>query len=72
MSEGLGRGTPHPHALRGSYGGDDGGAIKATEQQLFTNLAGITDLQRISIYADDVVMFCKPLRVELEAIKAIM
>ncbi|XP_071683699.1 uncharacterized protein [Lolium perenne] len=45
---------------------------KAVERQLFSNLAGMTQLQRISIYADDVVIFCKPLSSELEAVKAIL
>jgi hypothetical protein len=30
---------------------------KAAERQLFTRLAGISELQRISVYADDVVIF---------------
>jgi hypothetical protein len=29
---------------------------KAMERQLFSSLAGITKLQRISVYADDVVI----------------
>jgi hypothetical protein len=33
---------------------------KATEYGLFGNLAAISPLQRISIYADDVVIFLKP------------
>jgi hypothetical protein len=45
---------------------------KATESQLFSRLAGITELQRISVYADDVIIFCKPLIPELEAVKAIL
>jgi hypothetical protein len=45
---------------------------KATECQLFSRLAGITELQRISVYADDVIIFCKPLSIELEAVKAIL
>jgi ketosteroid isomerase-like protein len=45
---------------------------KAAERQLLTRLAGISELQRISVYADDVVSFCKPLSAELEAVKAIL
>ncbi|KAK1574356.1 hypothetical protein QYE76_018595 [Lolium multiflorum] len=45
---------------------------KAAERQLFSGLAGILERQRISIYADDVVIFCKPLSIELEATKAIL
>jgi hypothetical protein len=45
---------------------------KAAERHLFSSLAGITELQRISVYADDVVIFCKPLSIELEAVKAIL
>jgi hypothetical protein len=45
---------------------------KATESQLFSRLAGITELQRISVYADDVIIFCKPLIPELEAVKTIL
>jgi hypothetical protein len=45
---------------------------KATENQLFSRLAGIMELQRISVYADDVIIFCKPLSFELEAVKAIL
>jgi hypothetical protein len=39
---------------------------------LFTGLAGISELQRISVYADDVVIFCKPLDTELLVVKAIL
>jgi hypothetical protein len=47
-------------------------AIKrATKQQLFRSLAGISELQRISVYADDVILFCKPESLELHAIKGI-
>jgi hypothetical protein len=41
---------------------------KATEMQLFTNIAGISELQRISVYADDVVIFCKLTRDELASV----
>jgi hypothetical protein len=34
---------------------------KAVEEEIVSNLAGITTMQRISIYADDVVLFLKPL-----------
>jgi hypothetical protein len=40
-------------------------------RQIFENLAGISPLQRISLYADDVVVFVKPLEHELRAIKEI-
>jgi hypothetical protein len=42
---------------------------KAVEEEIVRNLAGITAMQRISIYADDVVVFLKPLPQELIAIK---
>jgi hypothetical protein len=45
---------------------------KATESQLFSRLTGIMELQRILVYADDVIIFCKPLSIELEAVKAIL
>jgi hypothetical protein len=45
---------------------------KVVEGQLFSRLAGITELQRISVYADDLVIFFKPLAIELEAVKAIL
>ncbi|KAM0866517.1 hypothetical protein ACQ4PT_042555 [Festuca glaucescens] len=45
---------------------------KAAEGQLFSRLAGISELQRISVYTDDVIIFCKPLRFEMEAVKAIL
>ncbi|KAM0846063.1 hypothetical protein ACQ4PT_055917 [Festuca glaucescens] len=38
---------------------------KAVEGDMFANLAGISPLQRISIYADDVVLFFKPERQEM-------
>jgi hypothetical protein len=45
---------------------------KVVEQGLLANLAGILALQRISIYADDVVLFIKPVSQELNAIKQIL
>jgi hypothetical protein len=42
---------------------------KASENGLFGNLAAILPLQRISIYADDVVIFLKPERSELWAVR---
>jgi hypothetical protein len=33
---------------------------KAVEERMFQNLAGISSLQRISVYADDVVIFLRP------------
>ncbi|KAM0912840.1 hypothetical protein ACQ4PT_012569 [Festuca glaucescens] len=45
---------------------------KATEVELFTNMAGISELQRISVYTDDVIIFCKPVRDELASVKAIL
>jgi hypothetical protein len=41
---------------------------KATENGLFGNLAAISPLQRISVYADDVVIFLKPELSELWAV----
>jgi hypothetical protein len=46
--------------------------VKAVEDNLLGGLAGTTALQRISIYADDVVFFCKPVEEELTTIKRIM
>ncbi|KAM0852292.1 hypothetical protein ACQ4PT_051851 [Festuca glaucescens] len=45
---------------------------KAVDENLLGGLAGITALQRISIYADDVVLFCKPVDGELMTIRQIM
>jgi hypothetical protein len=45
---------------------------KAVEQGLVSNLAGISALQRISIYADDVVLFLKPITHEINVIKQIL
>jgi hypothetical protein len=45
---------------------------KATEYGLFGNLAAISPLQRISIYADDVVIFLKPECTELWAVRQIL
>jgi hypothetical protein len=45
---------------------------KAVEQNLYQNLAGISPLQRVSIYADDVVMFLKLEPAELQATKVIL
>jgi hypothetical protein len=33
---------------------------KAVEEGLFSDLAGISPMQRVSIYADDVVLFFRP------------
>jgi hypothetical protein len=45
---------------------------KAVEGDMFSNLAGISPLQRISIYADDVVLFFRQERRELWATKHIL
>ncbi|KAM0860055.1 hypothetical protein ACQ4PT_046780 [Festuca glaucescens] len=45
---------------------------KAVDENLLGGLAGTTALQRISIYADDVVLFCKPVDGELMTIRQIM
>jgi hypothetical protein len=45
---------------------------KAVEGDMFSNLASISPLQRISIYADDVVLFFKPERHELWVVKHIL
>jgi hypothetical protein len=45
---------------------------KAVEGGVFSDLAGISPLQRISVYADDVVIFFKPERQETWAIKHIL
>ncbi|KAM0830680.1 hypothetical protein ACQ4PT_066055 [Festuca glaucescens] len=47
-------------------------SLPLTKVQLFTNMAGISELQRISVYADDVIIFCKPVRAELASVKAIL
>jgi hypothetical protein len=46
--------------------------IKATEEGIFGNLAAISPLQRISVYADDVVIFLKPEVAELWAVRHIL
>jgi hypothetical protein len=33
---------------------------KAVQDQIFLRLVGISPLQRISLYADDIVVFIKP------------
>ncbi|KAM0857624.1 hypothetical protein ACQ4PT_048352 [Festuca glaucescens] len=45
---------------------------KAVEHELLQPLAGISPLQRISVYADDVVLFFRPVKGELLAIKEIL
>jgi hypothetical protein len=45
---------------------------RVVEARLLGNLAGITPLQRISIFADDVVCFFRPEKEEVEAIKALL
>jgi hypothetical protein len=45
---------------------------KAANEQIWRNLTGILPLQRISIYADDVVMFLSPVREELWAAKELL
>jgi hypothetical protein len=45
---------------------------RAVEDRILNNLASISPIQRISIFADDVVCFFKPEREELEAIKCIL
>ncbi|KAK1601250.1 hypothetical protein QYE76_017578 [Lolium multiflorum] len=46
--------------------------IKAMEEGLFGDLASISSMQRISVYADDVVLFLKPVCGELWAVKHIL
>jgi hypothetical protein len=46
--------------------------IKAVEVELFESLASISPIQRISVYADDVVLFLKPEEKELWAVKNIL
>jgi hypothetical protein len=46
--------------------------IKAVEDGLFGDLASISPMQRISVYADDVVLFLKPVHGELWAVKHIL
>jgi hypothetical protein len=45
---------------------------RAVRDHLLSNLASISPLQRISIFADDVVCFFRPERAKLEAIKQIL
>jgi hypothetical protein len=45
---------------------------KAVDEQLLTGLAGIAPLQRVSIYADDVVLFVKAEEQELLATRYIL
>lgn len=44
----------------------------AVQHELLRPLAGITPLQRLSVYADDVVLFCKLVREELVAVKEML
>jgi hypothetical protein len=46
--------------------------IKAQELQILSNLASVSPLQRVSVYADDVVLFLSPLQTELLAVKTIL
>ncbi|KAM0838180.1 hypothetical protein ACQ4PT_061150 [Festuca glaucescens] len=46
--------------------------VNAVEQHLFSPLAGITPMQRISVYADDVVLFVKENESELRVVKEIL
>lgn len=46
--------------------------VGAVNSGLFQGLAGIEALQRISIYADDVVLFARPDENELRAVKSIL
>jgi hypothetical protein len=46
--------------------------FKAVEDGLFGELASISPMQRISVYADDVVLFLKPVHGELWAVKHIL
>jgi hypothetical protein len=45
---------------------------KAVGNGLFSDLAGVSAMQRISIYADDVVLFFRPLRHELQAVRELL
>jgi hypothetical protein len=45
---------------------------KAVQDQIFLRLAGISPLQRISLYADDIVVFIKLEEHELRAIREIV
>jgi hypothetical protein len=45
---------------------------KAVHENLFGNLASISTLQRISVYADDVVLFLKPVSQELWGVRHIL
>jgi hypothetical protein len=45
---------------------------KAVLDQIFLRLAGISPLQRIYLYADDIVVFIKPEEHELRAIREIV
>jgi hypothetical protein len=45
---------------------------KAVEAQIFQGLAGIKSLQRISVYAEDVVLFVRPVESELCTLREIL
>jgi hypothetical protein len=45
---------------------------KAVQDQLLSPISGISALQRVSIYADDVVLFTRPLQPDLLAIRRIL
>ena len=45
---------------------------RAEEEGLLSTLSGSTSMQRISIFADDVALFVKPLRQDLETVQLIL
>ena len=45
---------------------------RAEEEGLLSTLSGCTSMQRISIFADDVALFFKPLRQDLETVQLIL
>ena len=46
--------------------------LRAVEANLLNPLPGTTALQRVSVYADDVVLFVKPMTQDLLAVKGIL
>lgn len=46
--------------------------IKAHEARVLSNINGCSPMQRLSLYADDVVLFIKPIRSDLQFVKEIL
>jgi hypothetical protein len=70
---GLRQGDPTaPHDLCGVHGDPYGYNEEGVLENLFDNLASMSPLHRISVYADDVVLFLKTESQELWAVRHIL